>query len=129
MSAEVTQAFLWSDLKGLPFARQLSLQIRSKLINQVVNHTKGNAHPHTGKCLAHPTFLFRVIGVGQGTGRKSSNQTRPVKRLPLGVGIRYYRSDERVREAEFPRSRTLAKIPGILVQEGREEKRSKETAR
>ena len=122
------------DLRGLvlrllPFARELSLQIRSKLINQMVNHTEGNAHPHPGKCLAHPAFLFRVIRVGQGTSREPSKQTRPVKRPPLGVAVRYYRPDERVRKAESPGSGAFAKIPGILVQEGRKEKRSKETGR
>src|SRR6516225_546884 len=113
----------------LPFVCELSLQIRSELINQMVNHTEGNAHPHPGKCLAHPAFLCRVIRVGEGTCRQPSKQTRPVKRLALGVGIRYYRPDERVRKAESPRSRAFAKISGILMQEGRKEKRSKETAR
>ena len=81
----------------LPFVCELSLQIRSKLINQMVNHTEGNAHPHPGKCLADPAFLLRVIRVVQGTGRQPSKQTLPVKRLALGVGIRYYRPDVRVR--------------------------------
>ena len=116
-------------LRLLLFAGELSLQIRSKLINQMVNHTEGNAHPHPGKCLADPAFLLRVIRVVQGTGRQPSKQTLPVKRLALGVGIRYYGSDDCVRKAESPRSRAFAKIPGILVQEGRKEKRSKETGR
>jgi len=47
----------------------------------------------------------------------------------MGVGIRYYGADERACKAEFPRSRAFTKIPGIVVQEGREEKRSEETAR
>ena len=91
-------------LRCFLLARELSLQIRSKLINQVAYHAGGNACRHPGKGLAHPTFLLRVIRVRQGTGRNPSKQARPVKRLPLGVGIRYYRPNERVRKAEFPRS-------------------------
>ena len=56
----------------LPFARELSLQIRSKLFNQMVNDAEGDAHSYSGKCLAHPAFLCRVIRVGQGTGREAS---------------------------------------------------------
>ena len=65
------------------FSLELSLQIRPKLVNQVVNHTNWDACPYAPECRPDTAICIGIVQIRQTTGGDTAQQARPVSQEEL----------------------------------------------
>jgi len=67
------------------FSLELSLQIRPKLVNQVVNHTNWDACRYPPERRPDPAICCRIVRIRKTTRGDTVQEARPVKRAPSRV--------------------------------------------
>ena len=95
----------------------------------MVDYTERDSPTHTCECGFDAAIASRIIGIRKTTSGGTTQQARPVERVPSRVFARHKGSDHCVHQPLHERTRALTKVTRVLVKCGREKKGCKESCR